>query len=311
MIHNGCIVTEESSAPSATALPDLLRAHGLDVAALRPVGSGESASAFWVTDYAGTVSVLKVESATSAHAAAGFLPAVSEVVRRLRARGYPAPRFLAIGRTPDLVFWVQERMPGAELNQDSVPRFLPELFGLNDAQAGLGAGSGTDRSQWRSLITETLVKGGAGYCVHATLESRPDTRAMLDVIRRVGERCCASIPDGDDFVHYDFTPANLLTDGESITGVIDVNPPVLAGDRAFDLATLLFYLYDDEEMRFRLRHRLLELTDPRAADAYLAHMVLRQVDWSVRHYPSAPETQRHLRLGEMVTADLARTLLAG
>ena len=206
------------------------------------------------------------------------------------------------------MFWVQERLPGAELGEGSVSRFLPELFCLNDAQAGLGARS--DRSRWRSLLTETLATGADGYCVHATLESRPDTHAMLDVIRRVGERYCADIPDGDDFVHYDFTPANLLTNGASITGVIDVNPPVLAGDRAFDVATLLFYLYDDFEVRARLHRRLLDLTHRRAADAYLAHMVLRQVDWSVRHYPSAAATQRHLRLGEMVSADLARGLLA-
>ena len=33
---------------------------------------------------------------------------------------------------------------------------------------------------------------------------------------------------------------------------IDVNPPVLAGDRAFDLATLLFYCYDHDGVRERL-----------------------------------------------------------
>ena len=33
------------------------------------------------------------------------------------------------------------------------------------------------------------------------------------------------------------TLANPLSDGTTITGVIDINPPVLAGDRAFDLAT--------------------------------------------------------------------------
>ncbi len=38
------------------------------------------------------------------------------------------------------------------------------------------------------------------------------------------ERCGPAIPDGEDFVHYDFTPANLLCDGTTITGVIDINP---------------------------------------------------------------------------------------
>jgi hypothetical protein len=42
--------------------------------------------------------------------------------------------------------------------------------------------------------------------------------------------------------------------------VIDINPPVLAGDRAFDLATLLFYHYDHDQIRGLLRARLLDPT---------------------------------------------------
>ena len=76
-------------------------------------------------------------------------------------------------------------------------------------------------------------------------------------MRRIGEACSPAIPAADDFVHYDFTLANLLSDGTAITGVIDVNPPVLAGDRAFDLATLLFYCYDHDAVRERLRSRLV------------------------------------------------------
>lgn len=106
-----------------------------------------------------------------------------------------------------------------------------------------------------------------------------------------------------DYVHFDFSPANLLSDGTTVTGVIDVNPPVITGDRAFDLATMLFYAYDHDVLRETLRARLLELADPGAAATYLAHMVLRQVEWSLRHYPDAPATQRHLRLAEHIAAD--------
>ena len=77
---------------------------------------------------------------------------------------------------------------------------------------------------------------------------------------------------------YDFTLANLLISGAGIFGVIDINPPALSGDRAFDLATMLFYRYDRDDIRERLRGRALELTDRRALDAYLAHTVLRQAD---------------------------------
>ena len=128
------------------------------------------------------------------------------------------------------------------------------------------------------------------------------------MLRRTADRAVPAIPDGEDFVHYDFTPANLLCDGTAITGVIDINPPVLAGDRAFDLATLLFYRYDHDQIRGLLRARLLDLAGPPAASAYLAHMVLRQVGWPLRHHPAAATTRRHLRLARLVTTDISRGL---
>ncbi len=285
---------------------------GLDLVELTPTDGGESRNVFWATDRAGTVSVLKVMPDTTPDAA-DHLRALGTVLDRLRDRGYPAPRFRAVGHVPGLVFWVQQRLPGSPAESESesgsgepdraaLARLLPALLRLNDAQAGLGTGP----RQWPGLITRTLTTGGDGYCLHATLQANPGTRDLLRVLRRIGDRCCADIPDASDFVHYDFAPANLLIDGTSITGVIDINPPVLAGDRAFDLATLLFYLYDHSDTRDLLRARLFDLAGPRVACAYLAHMVLRQVDWSLRYHPEAIATQRHLRLAAIVTADIDR-----
>ena len=270
-----------------------------------PAG-GESRNAFWATDRAGAVSVLKIMPDAPPEAA-GQVRTLEAVLARLRDRGYPAPRFHAVGHVPGLVYWVQQRLPGSPLDRGprgpdraAVARLLPELLALNDAQAGLGTGP----RRWRSLLTQTLTSGGDGYCVHSTLQASPAARDLLPVLRRIGDRCGPAIPDRRDFAHYDFTPANLLSDGTAITGVIDINPPVLAGDRAFDLATLLFYHYDHDDIRDRLRARLLTLAAPQAACAYLAHMVLRQVDWSLRHHPAAAATRRHLRLAKVITADI-------
>ena len=147
---------------------------------------------------------------------------------RLRDRGYPAPRFGAIGHVPGLVFWIQERLPGSVLDRGwqepdaaALARLLPGLLRLNDAQAGLATGP----RRWRSLITQTLTSGGDGYCLHSTLQAGPQARDLLPVLRRIADTCGPAIPDGQDFVHYDFTPANLLSDGTAVTGVIDINPP--------------------------------------------------------------------------------------
>ncbi len=266
-------MADGSSEPAHVELRRVLREQaGLDLVTLTPVSPGESRMAFWATDRAGDLSVLKIMPDATPEAA-DHLRALDAVHARLRGRGYPAPRFTAIGQIPGLVFWVQQRLPGSALHRrrgepdpTALAGMLPELFRLNDAQAGLGTGP----RRWPGLLTQTLTTGGSGYCLHTTLQRSPATRDLLPVLRWIGDRCCDAIPPGDDFVHYDFTLANLLSDGTAITGVIDINPPVLAGDRAFDLATLLFYLYDDQDIASLLRARLLDLAGPRAARAYLA-----------------------------------------
>lgn len=277
---------------------------GLDVVRLAPTSGGESGTVFWAVGRDGSVSVVKIIPGAGPDIP-GRLRALGPVVARLRDRGYPAPRIRAVGQIPELVFWVQERLPGLALDRRKGPAplggLLPELLRLNDAQAGVG---GTGPGNWRDLLVKTLTVGGDGYCVHSTLASRPDARELLRVVRRIGDRCGPAIPAGGDFVHYDFAPANLLSEGMSITGVIDVSPLVPSGDRAFDLATLLFYCYDQDAVRVPLRARLFELTDPQAARAYLAHMVLRQVDWSLRYHPAAAATEHHLLLARMVIADI-------
>jgi Ser/Thr protein kinase RdoA (MazF antagonist) len=292
--------------PSAGELLRVLRDLGLqEIQALAPAEGGESGSAFRATDRSGKVSIVKVLPATGADAASQ-LRDLDTTVRRLRERGYPAPRLRDFGYADGMLFWVQELLPGSPLDPGTgmpglaaVARLLPSLITLNNAQAGLGTGA----RRLGDLVRTTLAVGGDGYCLHATLERDPRTRGLLALLRNAGERYGGDIPDQGDYVHYDFTPANLLSDGAAVTGVIDVNPPVITGDRAFDLATLLFYSYDHGVLREALRARLLRLAAPGVAAAYLAHMVLRQVEWSLRHYPGAAGTERHLRLAELVVAD--------
>jgi aminoglycoside phosphotransferase (APT) family kinase protein len=287
---------DQAGRHGAGELREALREQaGLDLAALIPADGGESATVFLATGQDGTLSVLKV----SLGATSESIARMRELAERLRHRGYPAARVLASGQVAGLTFWLQERLPGKVIGQ--VPDWLlPEVLRLNNAQAGLGDGT----SQLTGMLAATLTTGGDGFCVHATLEARPDTRALLDVVRQTAARHLAAVPGKGDFVHGDFTLANLLTSGAGITGVIDINPPPLTGDRAFDLATLLFYLYDRDPVREWLHARALEITGQRALDVYLAHMMLRQVDWSLRYHPGTPALAHHLHLARLVASDL-------
>ena len=272
---------------------------------LTPAG-GESGAAFWARERGGRTWVLKIVPGPGP-AAVGSLRALERVTGRLRERGYPAPRLRSTGQAGGSAFWITERLPGQVLSRGggepdyaAVSRLLPELFRLNDAQAGLGNGG----EDWADLVARTLLTGGDGYCLHSTLAARPDTPELLDALRRIGEKCGPAVSSGVDFTHFDFHFMNLLSDGHAITGVVDLNPPPLGGDRAFDLATLLFYVYDDAGLRRRILARLSGLARWDAVRAYLAHMVLRQVEWSVRHDPDAPLTRHHLQLGRLVLADI-------
>jgi aminoglycoside phosphotransferase (APT) family kinase protein len=278
---------------------------GLDVVTLTPAG-GQSGAAFWARERGGSTWMLKLVPGPVAEAL-DSLRDLEAVTGRLRERGYPAPRVRAIGQAGGSAFWITERLPGQGLSaagedpgHAAVSRLLPELFRLNDAQAGLGSGG----PGWRELITRTLVSGGDGYCLHSTLATRTDTRELLAALRRIGENCGPAVPPGADFTHFDFQFMNLLSDGRVITGVIDINPPPVSGDRAFDLATLAFYVYDHDELRRPILARLADLASWPAARAYLGHIVLRQVEWSVRHYPGAAATRHHLCLARLVLADL-------
>jgi len=56
------------------------------------------------------------------------------------------------------------------------------------------------------------------------------------------------------------------------------------GDRAFDLAKVLYYLYNDGPIRQRLRDRILELSSHDTLRVYMAYNILAQLDWSIHHH---------------------------
>jgi thiamine kinase-like enzyme len=101
----------------------------------------------------------------------------------------------------------------------------------------------------------------------------------------VARHCDVATPT-DDIVHFDLNLTNLLQLDGRISGVVDWDG-VCAGDRAFDLATLLFYAHDQVSVRNTLWHHLTTITNPAAVTVYLAHLCHRQVDWSLRHHNEA------------------------
>jgi thiamine kinase-like enzyme len=146
---------------------------------------------------------------------------------------------------------------------------------------------------------DTIEKGGDGYCLHQTMLLRSDTVHLLRRIQAVARRGATGAVRSDDVMHFDLNPANILHLDGKLTAVVDWNVPFTGssqGDRGFDLATLLFYSYDLSTTRELIWQRLIEVSGAGWASVYLAHLCLRQVEWSLRHRPGSAELTRFLQI---------------
>lgn len=233
------------------------------------------------------------------------------VVEGLRSQGYPAPEYLCAGETDGVVFTVQRWIPGAVLEPGPgtppdpavLDAVLPAVLAAIEIQADAGD---LHRVDWPGWLLETIHSGGRGYCLHETMRRRDETASILDRVRRVADVDPAAPPRTTDVVHFDLNPANILHVDGQLTGIVDWNVPfegATQGDRGFDIATLLFYAYDIDAVRTRLSKAAVAVSGPAWTAVYLAHLVLRQVEWTVRHRPDSAEEQRFLQVATMVLDD--------
>jgi aminoglycoside phosphotransferase (APT) family kinase protein len=202
--------------------------------------------------------------------------AVSEV---LRASGYPAPATELAVQVDDAVATVQELLPGATLDSLDL-HGLEQALALNDLQANALADH-PDVPQPELFLTTD----GPGFCLHDPLRQHNKRSAALDArITKLG----ASLPSrlqGQDAVHLDFHPGNLLAIDGTITGVIDWDGAA-RGDRRLDLVTLRFGLHSNHTPTEVITHlaAVLDTFPTDVLQATWAHMSLRMVDWAIRHF---------------------------
>ncbi|MGF0116623.1 phosphotransferase [Promicromonospora sp. Marseille-Q5078] len=204
------------------------------------------------------------------------------LLTRAAAAGVPVPAYQAIVDLGTARALIQGRLRGAapaQVDNDLVRHLLD----LVETFAGLG-----DHADDLELY---LSSSGPGFCLHETLMSHDDrSRRLLARVREIG--LDGSCERGDDLVHLDFHPGNVLVQDGRVTGLVDWDGAA-RGDRRFALTTLSF------DLSHRLRTRtgchgldragLGEVLDRMAGAPqqplrrWWAHMSLRQVDWSIRH----------------------------
>ncbi len=156
------------------------------------------------------------------------------------------------------------------------------VLALNDLQSFRG----DDAGEWTQYIRTTLCEGADGYCIHETLRRHDRwSRRVVGWVQEVG-RSLPQLP-GCDIVHVDFHHRNLLRNEGSLTAVVDWEGGRF-GDRAFDLVTFCFgftHAIADPGLQEVVWNYATSIGQPDAITAYVAHMALRRLDWTIRHHP--------------------------
>jgi aminoglycoside phosphotransferase (APT) family kinase protein len=154
-----------------------------------------------------------------------------------------------------------------------------------------------------------LRRGADDYPRHELL-ARHDarTKRMLELIRAAGRDGTDELT-GDDLVHPDYTPPNVLFDKGKISGVVDWNGGIARGDRHFALVGLRADLTLGRWMHAkhprvhqnaldRLDEHLASALDPTQLRRYWAHCTLHRLHWMIT-LDDADGIDLALRLGEV------------
>lgn len=261
----------------ARALIDWINAtHGTSYRLVSRFSAGEQ-GAYAVDDGYGIRAVLKWQPGDMA---VRRYEQIQSVTDRLRAAGYPVPRYLLIGTDGETSYSIQTAMAGSTAHH-LTPVQINRLIELNGLQRGAAPAAKDD---WHDEIVQSVLYGGEEYCVIDSLRSwSPETAGLLDRMQEVVSAWPHLQEASDDIVHFDFHQLNILVDGDDITGVVDWDG-LSTGRCVFDLVTLLFYQHGNPAARDLLWPAILSRAGRSEVDAYIAHLTVRQIDWTIRFY---------------------------
>lgn len=271
--------------------------HGTPFKLIERYSDGEQ-GAFAIADGCDRRYVLKWGAGTHRVSRMEEARAVTDLLHGI---GYPAPCYLFIGSAFEGSYSIQVALPGSTMRHLTV-MYLSRLLEINALQVGKAF---PEQLDWHREVVNTVLYGGDGYCLHSSLlQYSPDT---VDLLRELQALVSAHEDEPhrtNDVVHGDFQPANILVHDQQISGVIDWDAP-FAGDCSFDIATLLFYSYDEPTLRELLWQHLLQRASLNLLSFYMAHLILRQVDWSLRFHDRAT-IERYLSRGRTILQDIAQ-----
>ncbi|WP_306215004.1 phosphotransferase [Actinoplanes sp. RD1] len=213
--------------------------------------------------------------------------AAAPLLATARAAGLPVADYQLVTEVEGRNVVVQSRLPGSPPTIVG-PALVDQMITLNERCAGLL--TGTAYPQFPLYLRES----GPGFCLHETVAAHSPRGAAL--LAWAGSLGAGELP-GDDLVHADYHPGNVLATGDRITGIVDWDNAG-RGDRRLGLVTLRY----DLELRTPalaagLDARLRAAVPPEVLRLCWAHMGIRLVDWAIRHHGPA-DVERWLTVAE-------------
>lgn len=209
--------------------------------------SGGNLSSVFAFDCAGGKYVIHFSGMIDSFLKEGFLS------KLLCSHGVPFPRHFARGEYKDWTYSISERMEGKmladwpyERKKEVVPDLVKVVTRMNQADVGATTGFG-----WLNASGDGVYQTWEQFVVSFYREDQEGTfwEGWTDLFRDsflekdVFEECYSRLLDFTPynaphryFVHGDCHPWNLLSDGSTITGVID--PNCMYGDFLIDISVL-------------------------------------------------------------------------
>jgi aminoglycoside phosphotransferase (APT) family kinase protein len=267
-------------------LDDVASVVGAEVTLLSRLPGGFDVGALRVQLAGGANAVLKAWPRARPNQLDEVLRA-QRVIEHMRSRGYPTPACLGVGATATHVWHLMDFVdatPAPELT----PPLVEQLMEITELQAGQALEPYDHWSYaWRLATGQEIGQDLAPSLTRAVADLSGYSSVVSALVERIRLMCTGapSPREAPDMVHADFKPDNVLVRDGAVVAVVDIGNAG-SGTRATDLTTLQWHTFQDrqlDDVRSRLRTRILDLVGWEGAAVLAATQILVQLEWPIRH----------------------------
>ncbi len=233
--------------------------------------------------------------------------------KRFRELGIPSPGIIDYKEKPETIklpTMIMEKVPGVQLSKtklsvdkereiyNEVGVILRKVHQINIdgfgflvfKDGGLVGSYQTPKEHWESQDSSEHL----GYLLKNGLV----TDSEYKMIQANYQEVLNATVDQSVFVYNDLHPVHIFSDGEKVTGVIDIGNS-FAGDPRYDIAVTLFFLSDSEEEAVKAGYGELAL-DP-MVNKYLVMIAALKTGWRHKDGNFEGAEEAKLRLKELLS----------